>query len=58
MLQYILLATDGSAVAERAADLAASLGVRYTAKVTVLQALPGAGGEVGIEKKNATIRRR
>jgi nucleotide-binding universal stress UspA family protein len=36
MIQRILLATDGSASAERAADFAASLGSRYGAKVTVL----------------------
>jgi nucleotide-binding universal stress UspA family protein len=36
MIQRILLATDGLASAERAADFAASLGSRYGAKVTVL----------------------
>jgi nucleotide-binding universal stress UspA family protein len=38
MIQNILLATDGSASAERAADFAASLATRYGAKVTVLHA--------------------
>ena len=36
MIQHILLATDGSAPAERAADFAASLAKRYGAKLTVL----------------------
>jgi nucleotide-binding universal stress UspA family protein len=36
MIQCILLAIDGSASAERAADFAASLGTCYGAKVTVL----------------------
>lgn len=39
VIQHILLATDGSAAAERAADLAASLAIRYGAKLTVLHAL-------------------
>ena len=38
MIQNILLATDGSASAERAADFAASQATRYGAKVTVLHA--------------------
>ena len=38
MIQNILLATDSSASAERAADFAASLAMRYGAKVTVLHA--------------------
>lgn len=48
MIQNILLATDGSAAAERAADFAASLAVRYDAEVTVLHAfarLPSHLGE-------------
>jgi nucleotide-binding universal stress UspA family protein len=36
MLQRILLFTDGSASAQRAADFAGSLGTRYGSKVTVL----------------------
>jgi nucleotide-binding universal stress UspA family protein len=36
MIQRILLAPDGSASAERAAEFAAPLGSRYGAKVTVL----------------------
>ena len=36
MIQRIMLATDGSASAERAADFAASLSTRCGAKVTVL----------------------
>jgi nucleotide-binding universal stress UspA family protein len=38
MIKTILLATDGSAPAERAADFAASLARRYEASVTVLHA--------------------
>jgi len=38
MIQYLLLGTDGSAPAERAADFAASLATRYGARVTVLYA--------------------
>ena len=36
MIEHILLATDGSVSAQRAADFATSLAVRYRAKVTVL----------------------
>jgi nucleotide-binding universal stress UspA family protein len=36
MLQYVMLATDGSDAAERAADFAAALAARYSARVTVL----------------------
>ena len=38
MIQGILLATDGSAPAERATDFAASLATRFHSKVTVLHA--------------------
>jgi nucleotide-binding universal stress UspA family protein len=38
MFKQILLATDGSAAAERATEYAASLAVRYGAKVIVLHA--------------------
>jgi len=38
MIQNILLITDGSAPAERAADFAASLATRYQARVIVLHA--------------------
>lgn len=38
MIRHILLATDGSASATRAARLAASLAIRYGAKLTVLHA--------------------
>lgn len=38
MIHHILFATDGSFPAERAADYAASLAVRFHAKVTVLHA--------------------
>lgn len=38
MIQNILLATDGSAPADRAAEFAASLAARYGATVTVLHA--------------------
>jgi nucleotide-binding universal stress UspA family protein len=40
MLQYVMLATDGSAAAERAADFAATLAARYGARVTVLHTFP------------------
>jgi nucleotide-binding universal stress UspA family protein len=40
MLQYVMLATDGSASAERAADFAAVLAARYGARVTVLHTFP------------------
>jgi nucleotide-binding universal stress UspA family protein len=40
MLQYVMLATDGSAAAERATDFAAALAARYGARVTVLHAFP------------------
>jgi nucleotide-binding universal stress UspA family protein len=39
-LQYVMLATDGAAAAERAADFAAVLAVRYGARVTVLHTVP------------------
>ncbi len=38
MFRHILFATDGSFAAERAADYAAALAVRFHAKVTVLHA--------------------
>jgi nucleotide-binding universal stress UspA family protein len=40
MLQYVMLATDGSAAAQRAADFAAALAARYGARVTVLHTFP------------------
>ena len=40
MLQYVMLATDGSAAAERAADFAAALAARYGARVTVIHTFP------------------
>jgi nucleotide-binding universal stress UspA family protein len=39
MFHTIMLATDGSAAAERASDFAASLALRYRARVLVLHAL-------------------
>ena len=42
MIQNILLATDGSSAAQEAADFAASLALRYQARVIVLNALTSA----------------
>jgi nucleotide-binding universal stress UspA family protein len=47
MIQNILLATDGSISAERAADFAASFAMRYRAKVTVLNAFTPVASQVG-----------
>lgn len=47
MIRNILLVTDGSAPAERAADFAASLAVRYGARVTVLHAFTPVPGYLG-----------
>ena len=47
MIQSILLATDGSASAERAADFAASLATRHGAKVTVLHAFTPVSSYLG-----------
>jgi len=52
MIRHILLATDGSRAAERAADFAASLALRFGAELTLLYAegapprRPQAGGAV------------
>ena len=54
MIKNILLATDGSAPAERAADFAASLARRYDAKITVLHAyhpVPSILGEPEYSRK-------
>jgi len=40
MLQHVMLATDGSAAAERATDFAAALAARHGARVTVLHTFP------------------
>lgn len=47
MFQQIMLATDGSAAAERAADFAASLAGRYGASVLVLHAMAGPADTLG-----------
>lgn len=47
MIQNILLATDGSVPAERAADFAASLATCYGAKVTVVYAFPAVPAVLG-----------
>jgi nucleotide-binding universal stress UspA family protein len=47
MLQHVMLATDGTAAAERAADYAATLAARYGAKVTVLYTFPPVPGFLG-----------
>jgi nucleotide-binding universal stress UspA family protein len=44
MIQSILLATDGSSTAGRAADLAASLALRYGATLVILHACDPAAG--------------
>jgi nucleotide-binding universal stress UspA family protein len=46
MIQSILLITDGSAPAERAANFAASLATHYQAKVIVLHAFPPLPGHL------------
>ncbi len=48
MIRHILLATDGSFAADRAADFAASLAVRYRARVTVLHAFSTSGEPAGL----------
>jgi nucleotide-binding universal stress UspA family protein len=47
MFQTILLATDGSAAAERATDLAASLAGRYGAQVVVVHAVAAPADTLG-----------
>ena len=47
MIQHILIATDGSAPARQAADFAASLAMRYRAKVTVLNAFTPVPAHLG-----------
>lgn len=47
MIQKILLVTDGSAYAERAADFSASLAIRYQAAVIVLNAFTTALVQLG-----------
>jgi nucleotide-binding universal stress UspA family protein len=46
MIQSILLATDGSPTAGRAADLAASLALRYGATLVILHACGPAAGNL------------
>ncbi len=46
MIQHILLATDGSTQAEQAAEFAASLALRFHAKITVLHAFMPAAERV------------
>lgn len=47
MIKNILFAADGSASGERAADLAASLAVRYEAQITVLHAFTPVPSHLG-----------
>jgi nucleotide-binding universal stress UspA family protein len=54
MIQSILLATDGSAPAERATDFAASLALRFGAALTVLYAHnPNSGHAGGASRPSA-----
>jgi nucleotide-binding universal stress UspA family protein len=56
MFRHILYATDGSSMAERAGDFAASLAIRFHARVTVLYALadfPQAPGAASIEREDS-----
>ena len=61
MIQMILVATDGSATSERAADFAASLAIRFHSKVTVLHALttepvtPVQGARAGRTTMNSLV---
>ena len=55
MIQNILLATDGSAAAERAADYAASLAIRFLGKVTVLHAYTPVPGHLGEPNYNRAL---
>ncbi len=47
MIQNILLTTDGSGPASRAAELAASLAARYGAQITVLHAYDAIPSQLG-----------
>lgn len=62
VIRHILLAVDGSFVADRAADFAASLALRYRARITVLHAFtpiaeragaPGQGQTPGWTRETA-----
>jgi nucleotide-binding universal stress UspA family protein len=55
MIQNILLATDGSAAAERAVDYAASLAIRFLGKVTVLHAYTPVPGYLGEPNYNRAL---
>jgi nucleotide-binding universal stress UspA family protein len=55
MIQNILLATDGSAPAERAVDYAASLAIRFLGKVTVLHAYTPVPGYLGKPNYNRAL---
>jgi len=55
MIRSILLATDGSDTAERAADFAASLAIRFKAKVIVLHAFTPESGDKGLFTSNRLV---
>lgn len=55
MIQSILLATDGSAAADRAVEFAASLSARYHAAVTVLHAFTPVPAVLGEPNYSRTL---
>jgi nucleotide-binding universal stress UspA family protein len=57
MIKTILLATDGSAAAERAADFAGSLGQRYGAAITVIHAYARLSRNLGEPHQSQAIHR-
>ena len=55
MFTHILLATDGSAAAERATEYAASLATQYGAKVTVIHAFAAVSTLLGEPNYSQTL---
>jgi nucleotide-binding universal stress UspA family protein len=58
MLQYVMLATDGSAAAQRAAAFAAALAARYGARVTMLHTFPPVPDFLGESTYSQTLDKR